>query len=166
MSTFRSRMISTGLEGVVYAFCVVLEKRLSFELRTWSRSFRSSLVAIILASSDCGHRMMGTEPIVTLTLNSPLTILSTAASCTASSTLALLKVQYDSLPIPKLNRSGLSNNEVEILVVDLCYAFGRVCGGNLGGEVFEELSGDGGDEVDVGWAVQASSKVGAYRAGC
>lgn len=58
-STLRSRITSTGLdvaaaEGLDRA-CD--EKRLSLELRMWSRSLRSSLVAIISAAAPLGQRI-------------------------------------------------------------------------------------------------------------
>lgn len=60
-STLRSRMISTGLDvGVppIEGFCRACgEKRLSLELRMWSRSLRSSLVAIISAAAPLGQRI-------------------------------------------------------------------------------------------------------------
>ena len=60
-STLRSRITSTGLEVEIPAAegadrdCE--EKRLSLELRTWSRSFRSSFVAIISAAAPLGQRI-------------------------------------------------------------------------------------------------------------
>jgi hypothetical protein len=60
-STLRSRIMRTGLElGVPAAedegrACD--EKRLSFELRIWSRSLRSSLAAIISAAAPLGQRI-------------------------------------------------------------------------------------------------------------
>lgn len=60
-STFRSRMTRTGLEVGVPAADdegrACDEKRLSLELRMWSRSLRSSLAAIISAAAPLGHRI-------------------------------------------------------------------------------------------------------------
>jgi hypothetical protein len=60
-STLRSRITSTGLDvGVPVAEAperACEEKRLSLELRMWSRSLRSSLVAIISAAAPLGQRI-------------------------------------------------------------------------------------------------------------
>lgn len=62
-STFRSIMIKTGrLDGTPGNDLWLPEKRLSLELRMWSRSFRSSLVAISSAAPPFGHRIIGMEP--------------------------------------------------------------------------------------------------------
>jgi len=62
-STFRSKMMSTGRdEGVpdaVEGLFDGAENRLSFEFKIWSRSFRSSLAAIISAAAPFGQRIMG-----------------------------------------------------------------------------------------------------------
>ena len=63
-STLRSTIISTGREEVVLeAPARFAEKRLSLELRMWSRSFRSSFAAIISAAPAFGQRMIGIVPV-------------------------------------------------------------------------------------------------------
>src|SRR3978361_2335946 len=65
-STFRSRMMRTGLdEGVpadVDGRLLGAENRLSFEFKMWSRNFRSSFADIISAAAPFGHRIMGMTP--------------------------------------------------------------------------------------------------------
>jgi len=60
-STFRSRMMRTGLDDGVPAVedagRACEENRLSLELRTWSRSLRSSFAAIISAAAALGQRI-------------------------------------------------------------------------------------------------------------
>lgn len=60
-STFRSRIIRTGRDEGVPAAARLLgaENKLSLELRMWSRSFRSSLAAIISAAAPLGQRIIG-----------------------------------------------------------------------------------------------------------
>jgi hypothetical protein len=66
ISTLRSSMMSTGREdGVPVAVDGLLpgvEKRLSFEFRIWSRSFRSSFPDIISAAAPFGQRIIGMTP--------------------------------------------------------------------------------------------------------
>lgn len=65
-STFRSRIMSTGLDDGVPAAVdgrlVGAENKLSFEFKMWSRNFRSSLAEIISAAAPFGHRIMGMTP--------------------------------------------------------------------------------------------------------
>ena len=65
-STFRSRMMSTGLDdGVPVAVdgrLLDAENKLSFEFKIWSRNFRSSFADIISAAAPLGHRMIGITP--------------------------------------------------------------------------------------------------------
>lgn len=63
-STFRSTRIRTGrVDGTPGNAFWFPEKRLSLELRMWSRNFRSSLVAISSAGPPLGHRMIGIVPV-------------------------------------------------------------------------------------------------------
>ena len=126
-SKFLSTTMRTGLDDGVPAadegFRSLPEKRLSLELRMWSRSFLSSFAAIISAAPPLGHRRIGIVPahnllgqeslpqgdydvpIVTTTLKRPLTIRSIVASSSSSLVSALLIVRYVSA-IPRLKRSG------------------------------------------------------------
>ena len=65
-------MIKTGLEVGTLADEVglepLLENRLSFEFRTWSRSFRSSFADMSSAAPPFGHRMIGIDPVARLSL--------------------------------------------------------------------------------------------------
>jgi hypothetical protein len=57
----------------------------------------------------------------------------------------------------------LSHDEVQVLVIDLCYVLGGICGCNLRCEVLEKLARDRGDEIDICRAVEPLGKIGAYQ---
>ena len=58
MSTGRDEGVPLAVEGRL----LEAEKRLSFEFKIWSRSFRSSFAEIISAAAPFGHLIMGMTP--------------------------------------------------------------------------------------------------------
>jgi hypothetical protein len=131
--------MSTGLEDdapvALDGRLLEAEKRLSFEFRIWSRSFRSSLADIISAAAPLGQRMIGMTPgAISNAQSSGRCVCTHCDHNTEQSTndsvyyvvqFLILRSSTIQSPVSVLlshsqaKQVWLSNNEIKVLIVEL-----------------------------------------------
>ena len=152
-------------------------KRLSLESRRWSRSLRSSFVAMISAAPPLGHLMIGMappEPSVSWSTQAGRTFARTHGDGDAEEAdddpvdelvelvvLRLRAVERPVRPLPEtqVEEVRLGDDEVEVLVVELRDVLRRAGRRRLRRKILQQWSRDRVQEIDVGRRVQIPREV-------